>query len=335
MNIFNFFLARWRKIKSKLDKGFTLVELLTVIAIIAILAAMIAAGTRDIQASARDARRKSDLSQIRKALQVYYLAKNNYPTTGDNGISLEEDNAANGPFTQAIKGEGYISVIPKDPQYSVGGDHFYKYLATTSDAYTLGAKIEAKEGYFYVDESASEIVSTSSIPEFGWTGEEGEEEVTVTIGMDYRGGKVAYLLQSGDPEYDADVQHGLIAAPSDQSTGAAWGCVGTATGASGTAIGTGSQNTINIMNNCATEGIPARICGDLTLGGYNDWYLPSKDELNKLYLNKAAIGGFEDVYYWSSSEFNSNYAWRQYFGWDYQNNTPKADTSLVRAIRTF
>jgi hypothetical protein len=36
-------------------------------------------------------------------------------------------------------------------------------------------------------------------------------------------------------------------------------------------------------------------------GGYNDWYLPSKDELNKLYLNQVTIGGFADATYWSST----------------------------------
>jgi hypothetical protein len=45
----------------------------------------------------------------------------------------------------------------------------------------------------------------------------------------------------------------------------------------------------------------------LVLGGYSDWYLPSKDELNKLYLNKVAVGGFASYYYWSSSEDSQYY----------------------------
>ncbi len=159
---------------------------------------------------------------------------------------------------------------------------------------------------------------------------------TLTLGMNYQGGVIAYILQFGDPGYDANVQHGLIVAPFDQSPGASWGCHGTTiSGADGTAIGTGNQNTIDIMNGCSTAGIAARICGDLVLNGYSDWFLPSRDELNKLYMNRTAIGGFVGDYYWSSSEYNINSAWYQDFNGGYQSLYNKSTTYYVRAVRAF
>jgi hypothetical protein len=149
-----------------------------------------------------------------------------------------------------------------------------------------------------------------------------------TIGQSYQGGIIAYIDSSGI--------HGLIAAPSDQGS-AQWGCYNTTiSGADGTAIGTGNQNTIDIMTGCNDAGIAARLCGDLVLGGYSDWYLPSRDELNQLYINKVAIGGFAVNIYWSSTEFDNYAAWEQHFFYGYQYYVDgKSSNFTVRAVRAF
>ena len=158
----------------------------------------------------------------------------------------------------------------------------------------------------------------------------------LAIGDSYGGGKVAYILQSGDPGYKPGQVHGLIAAVSDQSILAEWGCEGTnIPGAEGMALGTGNQNTIDIVNGCGT-GIAALICDNLVLNSYSDWYLPSKDELNKLYLNKVAIGGFASFYYWSSSENNNSSAWSQGLLNGTQTSAYFKTSALhVRAVRAF
>jgi len=156
------------------------------------------------------------------------------------------------------------------------------------------------------------------------------------IGQAALGGKIAYILQVGDPGYEIGTQHGLVATVADTSAGAEWGCKGTLiTGANDTTIGTGNQNTIDIMTGCATAGIAARLCGDLSEGGYTDWYLPSKDELVKLFQNQNLIGGFTvGDYYWSSSQNDSNTAWEQNFRGGLH-EADKESPFRVRAIRSF
>jgi len=135
--------------------------------------------------------------------------------------------------------------------------------------------------------------------------------------------------------------HGLIASTANLSSGIQWyNGAYTTTNATGTTLGTGSANTTLIINNqgATSTDYAAGLCrahsapGD---GGLNDWYLPSKDELNKLYINKVAIGGFASDYYWSSSEYSSNAAWAQSFNSGTKFNTTKYYNYRVRAVRAF
>lgn len=160
----------------------------------------------------------------------------------------------------------------------------------------------------------------------------------ILIGDAYLGGIVAYFFVSGDTGYVAGETHGLIVAPTNQSSSARWyNGTNTTTTATGSIIGTGSSNTTKIITSQGNTGTyAAKLCKDYRGGGYSDWFLPSKDELNKIYLNKTAIGsGFGTSAFWTSTENSSTSAWRQSFSAGTQNYSSKAGSYAVRAVRNF
>ncbi len=63
------------------------------------------------------------------------------------------------------------------------------------------------------------------------------------------------------------------------------------------------------------------------------WRLPTKDELNQMYLKKKEICGFVAIYYWSSSEDGLYYAWNQNFVNGYQLSELKYDLRRIRPVR--
>jgi hypothetical protein len=154
---------------------------------------------------------------------------------------------------------------------------------------------------------------------------------TNRIGEFYGGGIIFYVY------YD-NGEHGLIAAPSDQGGEVEWhNGSDILTNATGNAVGAGAANTDLIVSVQGAGTYAAKLCYDLSLNGYTDWYLPSLTELSLLYQKKDVIGGFNSSYsYWSSTEHDSGTAWAVHFGGGSSPIYSKGYLTMrARAIRAF
>ncbi len=139
----------------------------------------------------------------------------------------------------------------------------------------------------------------------------------------------------------ADDTFYLEAAPEDEAGFYKWSNTLEEIGTTETEVLTGYNNTLKMLEQDETAPA-ALICNNKELNGYDDWFLPSQDELNLMYENLylQELGNFDDTlassYYWTSSEYNANNAYYQYFynGAKISTNKESAENK-VRAIRKF
>lgn len=161
---------------------------------------------------------------------------------------------------------------------------------------------------------------------------------TLSIGDFHQGGVIFYL--------DNTSEHGFISSVSDLGFDKEWGCSTLINfGAKGLEIGTGPQNTIDIVTACSDTNSAAALCNQLVQNGFEDWFLPSKDELDLLYqhqtiINETALKNNGESFsnggrYWSSSHDLDNTAWVEYFDSGQQDGVLKDTKHYVRAVRSF
>ena len=154
----------------------------------------------------------------------------------------------------------------------------------------------------------------------------------LSIGDTYAGGIIFFLDGSGC--------HGLVAKATDEPGTYQWSSTSLSAWVFASGIYGGAQNTKKSIARAAVNGSTcpaASVCDNLTSGGYTDWYLPSKDELDMMYVNlhMQGLGGFANNGYWSSTEIDNLSAWGQGFLYGTQGTNDKDGNLYVRAVRAF
>lgn len=172
---------------------------------------------------------------------------------------------------------------------------------------------------------------------------EGEEEIEVQT--------VTYAVGDAGPAgglvfYDkgqySDGWRYLEIAPPESETSLQWGSFGSALNLTSADIGEGKRNTENIaesLRELEMRPQAATYCDGLTIGGFDDWFLPSLEELDLVFWSLAqkdlGLLQKEGYGYWSSTEFDENFAWAQGFSEGIQGKIEKTELFLVRAVRAF
>ncbi len=213
---------------------------------------------------------------------------------------------------------------------------------------------------FYVDSKLPNGSNAGDV--LTWNGTKWEAKPPIVldpkVGDFFRGGVIFHIFEDGEAGYVASEIHGLIAAPMDTSTDVRWGCNTTdivdlanvpdaPPTIAGANIGYGANNTasiVDVANGGCSEAGAAKLCADLDLNGYTDWFLPSILELVLIYQNQAIINegsvandgtSMSGGWYWSSTEASNTHAWSTCLCSGSPSKGSKTNSDSARAIRAF
>jgi len=170
--------------------------------------------------------------------------------------------------------------------------------------------------------------------------------IPYTLGQQVEGGTIVYFLTSSDVGYDANRQHGLVAALSDNISAPLYPGVLPYDPPTSEGIGSGLANTNAIVQNYSTSeyannSYSPKTCYNLQDGGYTDWYLPSILELKEVwnsrtYLPNPLVSAPSTTTYASSSRYPSSSSAQTMYGDTgvFTTDTPY-DPNISRAVRSF
>lgn len=251
-------------------------------------------------------------------------------TIGDNNTAIGHDADVSTSALTNATAIGYNAIVNLSNTMQLGNP-------SVTDVKTSGTLTAGAVTYLNTVGTSGQVLTTNGSGATSWT------TPTTTgsgcnhfVGEIYGGGQVFYVYDGGC--------HGLILANS-YSEVPWWTSAPRYTGTTGDGVNAGAMNTALIVaaqytDNPATGNFAAKVCADLsvTMGGvtYGDWYLPSKVELNLLYMSSPPLAPFSQQWqYWSSTETSATDANNQLFSNGVQQSNAKSYTGIARAIRSF
>ena len=252
---------------------------------------------------------------------------------GTSGTAVAVVTYNGGSFVN--NGLGFSWSTNSNPRFNPIGSIGSNFINNNSDTFTANITGLTAGTTYYLQADASngwQSDGWSSVLSFTTSG----STTTYKIGQSYGGGTIFYV--------DATGQHGLIAANSDAGGMTQWdkptGGTFATTNTTDTSYGAGAANTATIISTIGASGSYAALIASQTANGYSDWYLPSKGELDLMFINlwTKSLGNFTANVYWSSTEYNTNQAWAQSFSANTYINCYsywKSNSAYIRPVRKF